>query len=116
MCYSAQIWADYKKYVRHWCADIGIREFVRLYWFRDQRAKVKIPTAMDVALAEPRTNEERGMREFIGRFYVQETSRFEQELFRQRKRLADAERTLATKPTKAAMESKRIATGKTSGP
>jgi putative SOS response-associated peptidase YedK len=43
---------------------------------------------------------------------AQETSRFEQELFRQRKRLADAERTLATKTTKAATESKRIATDK----
>jgi putative SOS response-associated peptidase YedK len=112
VCYSAQIWADYKKYVRHWGADIGIREFVRLYWLRDQGAKVKIPKAMDAAFGEPSTDEECTVREFIARFDAQETSRFEQELFRQRKRLADAERTLATKTTKAATESKRIATDK----
>ena len=33
-------------------------------------------------------------------------------MFAQKKRLADADRTLASKPTKAAAESKRIATNK----
>lgn len=37
---------------------------------------------------------------------------FEQELFKQRKRLADAERILETKTTKAATHSMRIATSK----
>ena len=39
-----------------------------------------------------------------------EVIRLEQDLFKQRKRLADAERTLQTKLTKAASESRRIAT------
>ena len=42
-------------------------------------------------------------------------SKLEQELFKQRKRLADAERTLQTKTTKAATESKRIATDEAIG-
>jgi putative SOS response-associated peptidase YedK len=46
---------------------------------------------------------------------IHRTTKFEQELFKQRKRLADAERTLATKTTKAAAESKRIATEKVDG-
>ena len=38
--------------------------------------------------------------------------KFEEELFKQKKRLADAARTLETKTTKAAVESQRIATDK----
>jgi hypothetical protein len=48
----------------------------------------------------------------IDAFRAQQATRFEQDLFRQRKRLADAERTLATKTTKSASESKRIASEK----
>jgi putative SOS response-associated peptidase YedK len=43
---------------------------------------------------------------------VLRTTKLEQEIFKQRARLADAERTLATKATKAATESKRIASDK----
>ena len=28
MCYSAMIWADYRRYVREWGADIDIKRFV----------------------------------------------------------------------------------------
>src|SRR5690606_40505435 len=42
----------------------------------------------------------------------EETLRIEQELFKQRKRLADAERKLQVRTTKAATESRRIATAK----
>ena len=112
MCYSAQIRANYKKYVREWGADISIKEFVRLYWMRSQGAKVKIPKAMDAAFADPQTDEERQIKAMIDAFDAQQTTTLEQELFKQRKRLADAERTLQTKTTKAATESKRIATDK----
>ena len=46
------------------------------------------------------------------RFSAEQTSKLEQELFKQRTRLADAERTLLTKTAKAATESKRIASDK----
>ena len=94
MCYSAQIIASYKKYVRIWGADISIKEFVRLYWLRSQGAKIKIPKAMDAAFAEPQTDEERQIKAMIDAFDAQQTTNLEQELFKQRKRLADAERTL----------------------
>jgi hypothetical protein len=38
VCYSAQIEADYKKYVRMFGAHIDIREFARLYWGAGRRA------------------------------------------------------------------------------
>ncbi len=48
----------------------------------------------------------------IANFDAMQTVELEQELFKQRKRLADADRTLLTKTTKAATQSKRIATAK----
>jgi len=47
MCYSAQIEADYRKYVHMFGAQMSIREFARLYWERAEGSKAKIPKAMD---------------------------------------------------------------------
>ena len=98
--------------MRLWGADVSMKDFVRLYWDRAQGAKIKIPKAMDDAFAQPQTDEERQIKQLIDRFNAEQTTQLEQELFKQRKRLADAERTLLTKTTKAASESKRIATDK----
>ena len=98
--------------MRLWGADVSMKDFVRLYWDRAQGAKIKIPKAMDAAFAQPQTDEERQVKQLIDRFNAEQTTQLEQELFKQRKRLADAERTLLTKTTKAASESKRIATDK----
>ena len=98
--------------MRLWGADVSMKDFVRLYWDRAQGAKIKIPKAMDAAFAQPQTDEERQIKQLIDRFNAEQTTQLEQELFKQRKRLADAERTLLTKTTKAASESKRIATDK----
>jgi len=113
VCYSAQIWANYKKYVRAFGADIDIAQFVRLYWERSNtNARIRIPKAMDAAFDDPRSDDERTIHALIREFNAQQATQLEQELFKQRKRLADAERTLLTKTTKAASESKRIATDK----
>ncbi|SAL77549.1 hypothetical protein AWB67_05115 [Caballeronia terrestris] len=112
MCYSAQIEADYRKYVKMFGAQMDIREFARLYWERAEGSKAKIPKAMDDAFRNPQTDNERQIKEFIDRYNADQATRLEQELFKQRTRLADAERTLQTKTTKAATESKRIAIDK----
>ncbi|TDY15753.1 hypothetical protein B0G81_8850 [Paraburkholderia sp. BL6665CI2N2] len=112
MCYSAQIQADYRKYVRMFGAHMSIREFAQLYWERAEGSNVRIPKAMDAAFSVPKTDEEQRIKEAIERFNGEQAARLEQELFKQRARLADAERTLQGKTTKAATESKRIATDK----
>jgi putative SOS response-associated peptidase YedK len=112
MCYSAQIQQNYKKYVRAFGADISIQDFVRLYWDRQTNARIKIAKAMDASFANPETDEERQIKALIDGFDAQQATKLEQELFKQKKRLADAERTLQAKTTKAAVESKRIATDK----
>jgi len=115
MCYSAQIVADYRKYVKMFGPDIDIREFARLYWERVQGSGAKIAKGMDVTFMNPETEDERGIKELIERYDSTQITKLEQELFKQRTRLADAERTLQTKTTKAAIESKRIAASKIDG-
>lgn len=113
MCYSAQIQADYRKFVRMFGAIMDIGEFSRLFFERAEGvSKAKIPKAMEAAFASPQNDAEREIEALIDRFNAEQSTKLEQELFRQKKRLADAERTLLTKTTKAATESRRIATDK----
>ena len=112
MCYSAQVWADYRRYIRDFGAELDIKEFYELFWRRLGEPRIKIPKAMGAAFAEPRSDAERKIKEAIDSFGASETLKLEQTVFEQRKRLADAERTLQTKPTKAAANSQRIATDK----
>src|SRR3984893_442948 len=112
MCYSAQIEADYRKYVHMFGAQMSIREFARLYWERAEGSKANVPKAMDDAFSNPQTDEERKVKASIERFNAEQATKLEQELLRQRARWADAERTLQIKVTKAATESRRIATDK----
>ena len=114
MCYSAQVWEAYQKYLRVFGANIDILEFARLYGIRNEGGKVRIPLAMDHAFAEPTTKEEREVKALIDAYVDQEKTRLEQEMFQQKQRLSEAERKLAVKETKAAADSKRIATDKIS--
>jgi putative SOS response-associated peptidase YedK len=111
MCYSAQIIDSYKQYVRHWGAEMSIEEFAELYGFpfKDRR---KIPKLMDLLFTDPQTEGERDLKRLIDLRAAELTVEYEQELFKQRTRLADAECKLAVKETKAAVESKRIASNK----
>jgi len=112
MCFSAQIWTAYHRYVKEWGADLGIREFVKLYAFRQDTADIKIPKGVDAAFMEPKTEEECQIKAMIARYTAAQETSTQTELFKQRKRLADAVRTLETKTTKKAQEDLRIAGNK----
>ena len=112
MCYSAQVWADYRRYVRQFGAELDIKEFFDIFWRRTADSRVKIPKAMEVAFVEPKDVGEEKIKSAIDAFAAEQTVKLEQELFKQRKRLADAVRALQSSPTKAASESQRIATSK----
>jgi putative SOS response-associated peptidase YedK len=115
MCHSAQIVADYRKYVKMFGPDMDIREFARLDWERVEGNGAKVPKGMDAPFINPETEDERRIKELIERYDATQVTKLEQELFKQRTRLADAERILQTKATKAATESKRIAASKIDG-
>ncbi|HEX7906914.1 MAG TPA: SOS response-associated peptidase family protein [Paraburkholderia sp.] len=112
MCYSAQIQADYRKFVRMFGATMSIKEFAQLFFERAEGSKAKIPKAMEDAFSQPQSEAEREVKALIDRFNADQMVKLEQDLFKQRARLADAERVLQTKVTKAAAESQRIATDK----
>lgn len=61
---------------------------------------------------EPASAEERPIATLIQQHRTSRITELEQELCKQRKRLADAKRKLATKPTKGAAERQRIASDK----
>lgn len=113
MCYSAQIRADHRIYVRLFGADISIGAFVELFYNRQQPgSKLKIPRGMELAFADPQTPEEVEIKNLIDAFNGEQATKLGQDLFEQRKRLVDAERKLQQKQTKTALESQRIATSK----
>src|SRR5262245_24905508 len=112
MCYSAQIWSDYRKFVKAFGAELSIQDFVRLYWQRKHDGKTRIPKGVDAAFAQPHNEAEQSIRALIAEHDTMQASRFEQELFKQRKRLFDAERILLDRTTKKALDEKRIATDK----
>lgn len=112
MCYSAKVWQAYQDYVRRFGAVIGIREFAKLYADRQKGAKVKTTKAMDDAFLRAGTPETGGIAQAIEAWNAEQTVELERLLFRQRKRLADAERTLRTKSTKKALDDQRIASNR----
>jgi putative SOS response-associated peptidase YedK len=115
MCYSAQIQSAYMKYLRETGAQMDIDQFVEIFGARNSDSSIRIPRAVERWFDEPRTDAERTIKSLIDEYRATEVAKLEREVFAQRKRLADAERTLAAKPTKAAAESQRIATNKIEG-
>ncbi len=112
MCYSAEVQEDYRWYVRTFGAKIDIADFVRLYAARLSDKNIRIAKAMDAAFSEPKSAGEREVNALIDEYNASQSAKLEQELFKQKKRLADAERTLQTKTTKKAQNDLRIAADK----
>lgn len=113
MCYSAQSWQDYKKFQRETDSPLSIKEYVKFFWdWKEKGSPYRIPKAMMDAFSHPTTEDERKIHGWIEEWKAQESNSLEQELFKQKKRLADAERTLQTKTTKKAENDQRIATNK----
>jgi len=115
MCYSAMIQADYDKYVRQYGATMSLEEFATNVWSAPDRAKKKRrPKAMEDwfrTLTDPKAQE---IWHEIQRQRAERETELQQELFKQKKRQADAERALQAKVTKKAQEDLRISTDKIS--
>lgn len=109
MCYSGQIVAEHRKYEREWGVTIDIKRYVELFWERHNGAPVKTPKAMDDAFLTPQNPDEQSIRDAILGYREAQSAKLQQDMFAQAKRLADAERQLRSKPTKAAAESRRVA-------
>ena len=115
MCYSAQIERDWNKYVRIVGPDaaLNLEDFIKKYWWRQHEfPSMKIPKAVDAWFTRTAMATKPSSPHMIEDFNDGEIAKFEQELFKQKKRLADAQRTLQTKETKKALNDKRVASTK----
>lgn len=112
MCYSAQVWADYKRYVREWGADISIKEFYDLFFRRAGGERVIIPRAMEASFEDSSGPDGERIKALIEQHHNQQRQLLRDDLEKQRTRLAAAEQALSVKHTKTATDSKRIASSK----
>jgi putative SOS response-associated peptidase YedK len=113
MCYSALVYAKYRRFIREFGAIMSLQDFAKAV-FRDpaKEKRPKWPKAMEEAFADPQTEEEQQISEAIQRWRVVEIAQLEQEIFKQRKRIADGEHALQVKTTRKAQEDVRIGTNK----
>jgi putative SOS response-associated peptidase YedK len=107
------IQADYDKYVREFGAIISFDDFAENVW-QPPKKKRKRPKAMEDWLRTDPTPRAQEIWQAIVAQRAERETELQQELFKQKKRLNDAERALQTKVTKAATESQRIAASKIS--
>ncbi|MES2858222.1 MAG: SOS response-associated peptidase family protein [Pseudomonadota bacterium] len=115
MCYSAQAWQDYRKYMRVHGASLGLDAFIKLFWnWREHVTPYKLPKAMLDAFSDPATCPDLRILQWIEDWKAEQATALEQDLFAQKTRLVGAERTLQTKVTKKAQNDLRIATDKIS--
>jgi putative SOS response-associated peptidase YedK len=112
MCYSAQIQQAYLAYLKRTGAEMDLDQFLEIFGARVSDSGIRIPRAVERWFDSPRNDKEQRIKAFIDQYRAAEIAKLEKEVFAQKKRLADAERALASKPTKAAAESKRIAGNK----
>jgi putative SOS response-associated peptidase YedK len=112
MCYSAQVYADFRKYER-FGGVLNLREFVKVFWERKKNGDwiKKIPKAMRDSFQNPRNDGEREAHDAALDAYRGATLDLEAVIAKQTERLAKAEAVLSSaKPTKKAANDKRVAT------
>src|SRR5690606_1493126 len=112
MCYSAQINAEYKKFVRATGSTMDIDSYVKVFWWKqglDPMKRPKAPRGLERDILEHGPPE---VAEQIRQWDAWEVDQLTHEIFAQRRRVADAERTLQAKATKKAAEDVRIGTNK----
>ena len=141
MCYSAQVYADWKKFTRMFGARMSVEEFYKTIWTRNDelddgdkdesdgearadatlatpKSNIIIPKALELAFAHPATDRERDIKALIDTHTAVEATAVEQKLFAQRTRLVEAERDIAEreaagrKVTKQLLNEVRVATNK----
>src|SRR5690349_24799096 len=98
MCYSAQLQAAYLRYLRETGAQMDIDQFVEIFGARITDSSIRIPRAVERWFDEPQIHEHwpdgaRKIKGFIDEWRATEITKLEREVFAQKKRLADAERT-----------------------
>lgn len=111
MCYSAMVEQKMKEFQRWRNAHLG-PEALQLFQRQTTDPGIKIAKAFEANFYEPQTPAEAEIKRYIDEYHTQQTAKLEVELFKQRKRLGDAERKLKERQTKTALQEQRIAGSK----
>jgi putative SOS response-associated peptidase YedK len=108
MCYSAMLESSFARYVRETGAEMDYDQFEEIFGWREAEPLLRITRCVDRWFDSPQSPAGQRIAGYIGRHNARMVTSLEQAVFEQRKRVVDAERKLAVRPTKAAAESARI--------
>ncbi len=112
MCYSAQVVQDLKKLFRELHLVMDYEEAERIFLLRLDDPTVNISKGFEANFDHPTNDVERRIKAAIDEHRSRTATKLEMELFKQKTRLVNAERSLKTKESKKAREDVRIATTK----
>jgi len=111
MCVSAMMDDEIKKLEREYEATVGWVEFEEIFE-RRIHSDIKILKDIELQIENSSAPQAARIRPLIAEYRKIKSAELEQEIFKQKMRLGNAERALKTKPTKKAAEEQRIATNK----
>src|SRR5688572_20784445 len=112
MCYSAMVEQELKKLARMVATEVDFSAVEQLFASRLEDDSIKVARAFESNFDRPGSAVEERIKDLIDRHRAKLRGNLESSLFKLKKRLADAERVLAVKQTKKALEDRRIATWK----
>jgi putative SOS response-associated peptidase YedK len=112
MCYSAQVVQMARKLNRQLGIRLDYFEAEKLFFRRLEDPTVAISRGFEANFDDPVTDQARRIKGAIDEYRSRMATKFEKDLFSQKTRLANAERSLKEKETKKAREDVRIATNK----
>jgi putative SOS response-associated peptidase YedK len=112
MCYSAQVGQSVRKLYREMGIRLDYAEAERLFMRRLEDPSLMISRGFEANFDDPADDQQRRIKAAIDEYRARAARKIEKELFSQKTRLVNADRTLQTKETKKAREDVRIATNK----
>jgi putative SOS response-associated peptidase YedK len=112
MCYSAQVVQMARKLSRQLGIRMDYAEVEKLFFWRLEDPGVNVSRGFEANFDEPCNDQERRIKAAIDEHRSRMAGKLEKELFSQKTRLVNAERSLSIKETKKAREDVRIATTK----
>ncbi len=112
MCYSAQVIQMARKLNRQLGIRLDYDEIEKLFFRRIEDPGINISRGFEANFDDPVTDQERRIKGAIDEHRSRVASKMEKDLFTQKTRLVNAQRSLSTKETKKAREDVRIATTK----
>lgn len=112
MCYSALVRQDLHEIARRFGAEIAYEMFAQLFRRRLHDENIKVARALERNFTHPADDVQHRIRADIDAYTARRVTEWEKDLFVQKKRLADAERSLSVRETRKAREEVRIASKK----